>query len=77
MLWVGEWTCQLDEAHVEFLRGITNPLGIKVIYHYHMNELIVVLSVSLSVVMMTKGLFLSMLFGYYFLSVTFSYSSYA
>lgn len=32
MLWVGERTRQLDGAHVEFLRGVANPLGIKVIY---------------------------------------------
>ncbi|XBI99844.1 hypothetical protein VPH35_019858 [Triticum aestivum] len=30
MVWVGERTRQLDGAHVEFLRGIANPLGIKV-----------------------------------------------
>jgi len=30
MLWVGERTRQLDGAHVEFLKGIANPLGIKV-----------------------------------------------
>lgn len=30
MLWVGERTRQLDGAHVEFLRGIDNPVGIKV-----------------------------------------------
>ncbi|CAH8309717.1 unnamed protein product [Eruca vesicaria subsp. sativa] len=30
MVWVGERTRQLDGAHVEFLRGISNPLGIKV-----------------------------------------------
>ncbi|KAG6492971.1 phospho-2-dehydro-3-deoxyheptonate aldolase 1, chloroplastic-like [Zingiber officinale] len=30
MLWVGERTRQLDGAHVEFLRGLANPLGIKV-----------------------------------------------
>ncbi|EMS55146.1 Phospho-2-dehydro-3-deoxyheptonate aldolase 2, chloroplastic [Triticum urartu] len=29
MLWVGERTRQLDGAHVEFLRGISNPVGIK------------------------------------------------
>ncbi|XP_039006860.1 phospho-2-dehydro-3-deoxyheptonate aldolase 2, chloroplastic-like isoform X1 [Hibiscus syriacus] len=27
MLWVGERTRQLDGAHVEFLRGVANPLG--------------------------------------------------
>lgn len=31
MLWVGERTRQLDGAHVEFLRGVANPLGIKVV----------------------------------------------
>lgn len=28
-LWVGERTRQLDGAHVEFLRGIANPVGVK------------------------------------------------
>ncbi len=30
MLWVGERTRQLDGAHVEFLRGVENPLGVKI-----------------------------------------------
>jgi len=29
MLWVGDRTRQLDGAHVEFLRGISNPIGCK------------------------------------------------
>ena len=29
MLWIGERTRQLDHAHVEFLRGVKNPLGCK------------------------------------------------
>ena len=29
MLWVGDRTRQSDHAHVEFLRGVNNPLGIK------------------------------------------------
>ena len=29
LLWVGDRTRQRDHAHVEFLRGINNPLGIK------------------------------------------------
>jgi 3-deoxy-7-phosphoheptulonate synthase len=29
MLWIGERTRQLDAAHVEFLRGVRNPLGFK------------------------------------------------
>ena len=27
MLWIGERTRQLDGAHVEFLRGVGNPVG--------------------------------------------------
>lgn len=30
MLWIGERTRQLDGAHVEFMRGIKNPIGCKV-----------------------------------------------
>ncbi|MDG1582328.1 3-deoxy-7-phosphoheptulonate synthase class II [Pseudomonas sp. GOM6] len=30
MLWVGDRTRQLDGAHVEFMRGIENPIGVKV-----------------------------------------------
>ncbi|MCL4118442.1 UNVERIFIED_CONTAM: hypothetical protein GTU68_041651 [Idotea baltica] len=30
MLWIGERTRQLEGAHVEFLRGVKNPLGCKV-----------------------------------------------
>ncbi|MBF0447391.1 MAG: 3-deoxy-7-phosphoheptulonate synthase class II [Magnetococcales bacterium] len=30
MLWIGERTRQLDGAHVEFLRGVENPLGVKI-----------------------------------------------
>ncbi len=29
MLWIGDRTRQLDGAHVEFLRGVENPIGIK------------------------------------------------
>ncbi|MBL8247162.1 MAG: 3-deoxy-7-phosphoheptulonate synthase class II [Candidatus Competibacter sp.] len=29
LLWIGERTRQLDGAHVEFLRGIANPIGLK------------------------------------------------
>ncbi|MDN8618277.1 class II 3-deoxy-7-phosphoheptulonate synthase [Variovorax ginsengisoli] len=29
MLWLGERTRQLDGAHVEYLRGIENPIGVK------------------------------------------------
>ncbi|MCB9389190.1 MAG: 3-deoxy-7-phosphoheptulonate synthase class II [Acidimicrobiia bacterium] len=30
MLWIGERTRQLDHAHVEFFRGIGNPIGCKI-----------------------------------------------
>jgi 3-deoxy-7-phosphoheptulonate synthase len=30
MVWIGERTRQLDGAHVEFFRGICNPIGVKV-----------------------------------------------
>lgn len=30
MLWIGDRTRTLDEAHVEFMRGIQNPIGMKV-----------------------------------------------
>ncbi len=29
MLWIGDRTRQLDGAHVEFCRGIKNPIGLK------------------------------------------------
>ena len=29
MLWIGERTRQLDGAHIEFLRGVHNPIGVK------------------------------------------------
>ena len=30
MLWIGDRTRSLEEAHVEFLRGVENPIGVKV-----------------------------------------------
>lgn len=30
MLWIGDRTRQLDGAHVEFLRGVCNPIGVKI-----------------------------------------------
>ena len=30
MLWIGERTRQLNGAHVEFLRGVGNPIGVKI-----------------------------------------------
>lgn len=30
MVWIGERTRQLDGAHIEFFRGINNPIGVKI-----------------------------------------------
>lgn len=29
-LWIGDRTRQIDHAHIEYFRGIQNPVGIKV-----------------------------------------------
>ncbi|MFV0439459.1 MAG: class II 3-deoxy-7-phosphoheptulonate synthase [Desulfopila sp.] len=39
MLWLGERTRQVDGAHVEFLRGVLNPLGIKVGPTYEIDDI--------------------------------------
>ena len=39
MLWVGDRTRQLDGAHIEFARGIGNPIGIKVGPNVNTDEL--------------------------------------
>jgi 3-deoxy-7-phosphoheptulonate synthase len=33
MLWIGNRTKQLDQAHIEFIRGVGNPLGCKIDSH--------------------------------------------
>lgn len=40
MLWIGDRTRQLDGAHVEFMRGIENPIGVKVGPSMYPDELI-------------------------------------
>lgn len=45
MLWVGERTRQLDGSHVEFLRGIANPLGIKVSQKMDPKELVNIIEI--------------------------------
>ena len=45
MLWVGDRTRQLDGSHIEFLKGIENPIGIKVGPSTDPEELIKILSV--------------------------------
>ncbi len=38
MLWIGDRTRQLDGAHIEFLRGIQNPLGMKIGPNHDIDE---------------------------------------
>jgi 3-deoxy-7-phosphoheptulonate synthase len=38
-LWIGERTGNSDEAHIEFFRGINNPIGIKVSSRLNLDEL--------------------------------------
>ncbi len=40
MLWVGDRTRQPDGAHIEFLRGISNPIGIKVGPDYQLHDIL-------------------------------------
>jgi 3-deoxy-7-phosphoheptulonate synthase len=44
-LWVGERTRQLGKAHLEFLRGVKNPLGVKVSDKASPDEILKVLDV--------------------------------
>ncbi|NBB77413.1 MAG: 3-deoxy-7-phosphoheptulonate synthase class II [Bacteroidetes bacterium] len=39
MLWIGERTRQVDGAHVEFLKGVHNPIGVKVGPTYDLEEI--------------------------------------
>jgi 3-deoxy-7-phosphoheptulonate synthase len=45
MLWIGDRTRQPDGAHVEFLRGVKNPLGVKCGPSIVLDELIQILDV--------------------------------
>jgi 3-deoxy-7-phosphoheptulonate synthase len=38
MVWLGNRTRNIDEAHVEYLRGIRNPIGIKIGPNYDIDE---------------------------------------
>lgn len=44
-LWIGDRTRQLDGAHVEFFRGIANPIGIKIGPSMTADELVKILDV--------------------------------
>ena len=39
MVWIGERTRQVDGAHVEFLRGVLNPLGVKIGPKYDLDDI--------------------------------------
>ncbi len=39
MLWIGERTRQVDGAHVEFLRGVLNPIGVKIGPDYDLDNI--------------------------------------
>ena len=39
MLWLGDRTRQLNNAHIEFLRGVNNPIGIKIGPKHDLNEI--------------------------------------
>jgi 3-deoxy-7-phosphoheptulonate synthase len=39
MLWIGERTRQVDGAHVEFLRGVLNPIGVKIGPNYDIDDI--------------------------------------
>lgn len=38
MVWIGERTRQVDGAHVEFLRGVHNPIGVKIGPTYDLDD---------------------------------------
>jgi 3-deoxy-7-phosphoheptulonate synthase len=40
MLWIGDRTRQIDGAHVEFLRGVLNPLGMKVGPNHEIDDIL-------------------------------------
>ncbi len=42
-LWIGERTRKIDAAQIEYLRGVQNPIGIKVSSHYTQEELLAII----------------------------------
>lgn len=44
-IWLGERTRFLDSAHVEFLRGVENPIGIKISSETNIRELIEIIEI--------------------------------
>jgi 3-deoxy-7-phosphoheptulonate synthase len=44
-LWIGERTRYFNSAHIEYIRGIENPIGIKIGPNYNANEVIKIIKV--------------------------------
>lgn len=45
MVWIGDRTRQLDGQHVEFLRGVQNPIGIKISKNTNLEELVKIIRI--------------------------------
>ncbi len=43
MLWIGDRTRQIDGAHIEFLRGVLNPLGMKIGPNHDIDDILAIL----------------------------------
>ncbi|BCO10795.1 phospho-2-dehydro-3-deoxyheptonate aldolase [Desulfolithobacter dissulfuricans] len=43
MLWIGDRTRQIDGAHIEFLRGVLNPVGMKVGPRHDIDEILAII----------------------------------
>jgi 3-deoxy-7-phosphoheptulonate synthase len=43
MLWIGDRTRQVDGAHIEFLRGVLNPLGMKIGPKYELDDILAII----------------------------------
>jgi 3-deoxy-7-phosphoheptulonate synthase len=44
-LWIGERTNSINEAHVEFFRGIENPIGIKISTRSNFDDLVKMITI--------------------------------
>lgn len=44
MLWIGDRTRQIDGAHIEFLRGVLNPLGMKVGPKHDIDDILAIIN---------------------------------
>ena len=55
MLWVGDRTRQLDGAHIEFVKGIQNPIGLKVGPTTDINELLKLLKLLILIICSRKN----------------------